>query len=459
MFKMFPPLPHVTVTPETSKRDLALDVVRAWSLLVVVFGHFFMEIIDWSSDIPYTGNTLSSGSNWPFVTWLLQVMPLFFVAGGAVNFGSYARSTGTYNQWIWQRMKRLMKPTSVFLLTMCVVFTILTFTVDTQVTDALVSGVSGPLWFLAVYVLVTALTPITSKWWNKSGGYSILTLFILAVLVDVVRLQVSSAAGVLNLIIIWVMVHQLGYWYIRGVQRNHAIMMIVVGLLNNFALTQVLKWYPTSLVGIPTEPISNMAPPTIVLMFHSIFIFGLFNLLAPKFQVWFARERAFRITTHAGMLAMTIYLWHMSILVLWLSILHRLNLDLPVQLLTAERSDGLRVLIVAPDGFPYWQGFLMSTICFGAILFVVVRNLWPLEFMKLPWFDSEPENLSHSRIRSVIGVLLVSVGLLAVSGSGFSGFPFAVHEAFGFQLNTAYAITAIFVGLALLRQPSVAKSD
>jgi peptidoglycan/LPS O-acetylase OafA/YrhL len=408
---MFPPLPHVTVTPETSKRDLALDVVRAWSLLVVVFGHFFMEIIDWSSDIPYTGNTLSSGSNWPFVTWLLQVMPLFFVAGGAVNFGSYARSTGTYNQWIWQRMKRLMKPTSVFLLTMCVVFTILTFTVDTQVTDALVSGVSGPLWFLAVYVLVTALTPITSKWWNKSGGYSILTLFILAVLVDVVRLQVSSAAGVLNLIIIWVMVHQLGYWYIRGVQRNHAIMMIVVGLLNNFALTQVLKWYPTSLVGIPTEPISNMAPPTIVLMFHSIFLFGLFNLLAPKFQVWFARERAFRITTHAGMLAMTIYLWHMSILVLWLSILHRLKLDLPVQLLTAERSDGLRVLIVAPDGFPYWRGFLLSTICFGAILFVVVRNLWPLEFMKLPWFDSEPENLSHSRIRSVIGVLLVSVGL------------------------------------------------
>jgi hypothetical protein len=459
MFKLFPPFPRVTVTPGTSKRDLALDVVRAWSLLVVVFGHFFMEIIDWSSDIPYTGNTLSSGSNWPFVTWLLQVMPLFFVAGGAVNFGSYARSTGTYNQWIWQRVKRLMKPTSVFLLTMCVAFTILTFTVDTRVTDALVSGVSGPLWFLAVYVLVTALTPITSKWWNKSGGFSILTLFILAVLVDVVRLQVSSAAGVLNLIVIWVMVHQLGYWYNRGVQRNHAIMMIVVGLLNNFALTQVLKWYPTSLVGIPTEPISNMAPPTIVLMFHSIFLFGLFNLLAPKFQIWFARERAFRITTHAGMLAMTIYLWHMSILVLWLSILHRFNLDLPVQLLTAERSDGLRVLIVAPDGFPYWRGFLMSTICFGAILFVVVRNLWPLEFMKLPWFDSEPENLSHSRTRSVIGVLLVSVGLLAVSGSGFSGFPFAVHEAFGFRLSTAYAITAIFVGLALLRQPTPAKSD
>jgi hypothetical protein len=74
--------------------------------------------------------------------------------------------------------------------------------------------------------------------------------------------------------------------------------------------------------------------------------------------------------------------------------------------------------------------------------------------MKLPWFDTEPKKLSHSKLRSVLGVLMVSVGLLAVSGGGFSGFPFAVHEAFGFLINTSYAVIAIFSGLALLRQPS-----
>lgn len=455
MPRLFPPLPAVHVTPETSKRDLALDVVRAWSLLVVVFGHFFMEIIYWEDFIPYTGNTLSSGSNWPYVTWLLQVMPLFFVAGGAVNFGSYGRFSGTYNQWIWQRTKRLMKPTSVFLLTMSVAFTILTFTVDTRVTDALVSGVSGPLWFLAVYVLVTALTPITSKWWQASGLKSIWILFVIAVLVDVVRLQFADAAGVLNLIVAWVLAHQLGYWYNRGVARNHAFYLIAIGLTANVVLTQLLKWYPTSLVGIPTEPISNMAPPTIILVFHTFVLFGLFNLVAPKFQVWFARERAFRMTTHAGMLAMTIYLWHMSILVLWLSILHRFGLDLPVQLLAATRSDGLVVEIVAPGDWPYWKGFFFSSLGFGALLFVVIRNLWPVEFMKLPWFDAETEKLSHSKLRSVSGVLMVSIGLLAVSGSGFSGFPFAFHYAFGFQINTAITVIVIFVGLALLRQPTL----
>jgi hypothetical protein len=53
---------------------------------------------------------------------------------------------------------------------------------------------------------------------------------------------------------------------------------------------------------------------------------------------------------------------------------------------------------------------------------------------------------------------MVSVGLLAVSGSGFSGFPLAFHYAFGFLINTAIAVIVIFVGLALLRQPTF-KSD
>ena len=453
MPKLFPPLPHVEVSPETSKRDLALDVVRAWSLLVVVFGHFFMEIIYWGGDVPVTGNTLSSSPYWPFVTWFLQVMPLFFVAGGAVNIGSFARSTGTYNQWLWQRVKRLMKPTAVFLLTMSVVFTILSFTIDTKITDALVSGVSGPLWFLSVYVIVTALTPVTSKMWNKFGLASVVALFVLTVLVDFVRLQVVSAAGVLNLIIAWVLAHQLGYWYNRGVTKNHSIALISVGLSLNILLTQVLKWYPTSLVGIPTEPISNMAPPTIILVFHTFVLFGLFNLLAPKFQIWFSKPKAFEMTTHAGMLAMTIYLWHMSILVSWLSIMHRLGIDLPVRIDTYVLPEGLNPDVVVPDGNSYWLGFIGMTIGFGALLFVVVRNLWPIEFIKLPWFDSNPKKLSHSKVRSIIGTLMVSVGLLAVSGGGFSGFPFAVHDAFGFLINTAYAVIAIFLGLALLRQP------
>ena len=37
----------------------------------------------------------------------------FFIAGGAVNIGSFARAQGHYNEWLWQRVRRLMKPTVV----------------------------------------------------------------------------------------------------------------------------------------------------------------------------------------------------------------------------------------------------------------------------------------------------------------------------------------------------------
>ncbi|MGA1248096.1 MAG: acyltransferase family protein, partial [Candidatus Nanopelagicales bacterium] len=121
-----PPFPKIDALPENSNRDLALDSVRAWSLIVVVFGHFIMQIYFWDNGLPQSGNTLSSGNLWPFTTWILQVMPLFFIAGGAVNFGSYLRSQGNFNQWLWQRTRRLMKPTVVFLLTLAIAFSIIT---------------------------------------------------------------------------------------------------------------------------------------------------------------------------------------------------------------------------------------------------------------------------------------------------------------------------------------------
>ena len=168
--RVFPALPPVPPVPAVGgRRDLALDVVRAWSLLVVVLGHFLMLIVLWSDDgVPATGNTLTSGDPWPFVTWLLQVMPLFFIAGGAVNWSSNERFPGTYSQWLWQRVARLMRPTVVYLAALAVLFTVVTLLVRREVTDPYLQGVTGPLWFLAVYIPVTALTPATS--FRRSNG-------------------------------------------------------------------------------------------------------------------------------------------------------------------------------------------------------------------------------------------------------------------------------------------------
>jgi len=449
--RVFPPLPPVPPVPDAGARDLALDVVRAWSLLVVVFGHFLMLILLWDDDgIPASANTLTSGIPWPYVTWLLQVMPLFFIAGGAVNQRSHERFAGTYNEWLWNRTRRLMRPTVVCLLALAVIFSVVTFVVRREVTDPLLQGVTGPLWFLAVYIPVTALTPVTSAWWRRAGLRSVVVLAVCVALIDVVRLNWVETAGALTMIVAWVLVHQLGYWYRAGVTRRAAWACIAVGLTANVVLSQVLGWYPTSLVGIPTEKFSNMAPPTIVLVMHSLVLFGAFVLLAPWLRRRFATPRAFAATTRAALFAMTIYLWHMLVLVGWLSLLHLLDLDLPV------RVEGGTIV---PEGLNYWGWLIPSTLGFAAVLYAVVRWLWPVEFLRLPWFDGATGRPSTSVWRAGVGAALVGAGLLAVAGAGFSGFPLATHTAYGIPVSAAGALAAIGVGLALLRQPAPARAE
>ena len=442
--RVFPSLPPVPPPPEPGARDLALDVVRSWSLLVVVLGHFLMLIVLWSDGVPATGNTLTSGDPWPFVTWVLQVMPLFFIAGGAVNWRSNERFPGTYSQWLWQRVARLMRPTLVYLAALSLIFTVVTILVPRSITDPYVQGITGPLWFLAVYIPVTALTPATTAWWRRRGPWTIAVLLVVVVLVDVVRLNSMETMGAINMVAAWTLVHQLGYWYRDGVQRGVAVAAIVGGLGTNVLLTQVLHWYPTSLVGIPTERFSNMAPPTIILVCHAFVLFGAFVLLSPWIRRRFVTARAFHATARAGLFAMTVYLWHMLVLIGWLSLLHVVGLDLPTRVESGQ---------IVPDGLEYWAYLAPVAAVFVLLVYCVARWLWPIEFVRLPWFDAPPDRALTSEWVAALGTVLIGAGLLAIAGAGFSGFPWATSIAYGITVSTGIALLAVLAGVALLRQP------
>ena len=446
--RVFPSLPPVPPPPEPGARDLALDVVRSWSLLVVVLGHFLMLIVLWSDGVPATGNTLTSGDPWPFVTWVLQVMPLFFIAGGAVNWRSNERFPGTYSQWLWQRVARLMRPTLVYLAALSLIFTVVTILVPRSITDPYVQGITGPLWFLAVYIPVTALTPATTAWWRRRGPWTIAVLLVVVVLVDVVRLNSMETMGAINMVAAWTLVHQLGYWYRDGVPRGVAVAAIVGGLGINVLLTQVLHWYPTSLVGIPTERFSNMAPPTIILVCHAFVLFGAFVLLSPWIRRRFVTARAFHATARAGLFAMTVYLWHMLVLIGWLSLLHVVGLDLPTRVESGQ---------IVPDGLEYWAYLAPVAAVFVLLVYCVARWLWPIEFVRLPWFDAPPGRALTSEWVAALGTVLIGAGLLAIAGAGFSGFPTATSIAYGITVSTGIALLAVLAGVALLRQPLPAR--
>lgn len=449
--KLLVPFPQVGPFIDDGKRDLALDGVRSWSLVVVVLGHFLMQIQSWQPDgIPVASNTLASGRPWPFVTWLLQVMPLFFIAGGAVNRGSWERRRGSYDEWLWQRVSRLMRPTVPFLAVMAVVFTVLTLTVDRAITDPLVGGVTGPLWFLAVYIPVTSLTPVTLTFYKRHGAWSIVILASATLVVDVLRFRAGSGYGNLNVALAWILAHQLGYRFADGVRPRVGGWIAVVALAFNIVLTQVVRAYPTSLVGIPSEPFSNINPPDAALVVHIFFLFGLFVALAPWLRRVFARPRPYQLTAKAGLVAMTLYLWHMAVLVAWLSFLHFVGLDLPTTWLGRN--------LVVPAGPAYWYWLVPSTAIYGLLVYGVVRVCWPLEISKLPGYDSPPRRPPRVRVPPAIPVALLFYGLLSVAGASMSGFPLAVKTAFGMPMSALAGVVAIGLGIEFLRRRGIRAS-
>src|SRR5665811_1273030 len=97
-------------------RDRFIDAVRAGSLLIVVLGHWLMATVVVEGDQITGANALTSIPAMQLATWLLQVMPLFFIAGGFSNitvWRSLRRRGGRYSEYLQGRFVRLLRPTLV----------------------------------------------------------------------------------------------------------------------------------------------------------------------------------------------------------------------------------------------------------------------------------------------------------------------------------------------------------
>jgi Acyltransferase family len=99
-----------TVTAGTAPgRDRAVDVARLAALVVVMFGHCALLLATIDTDGLRIGNLLGELPAITPITWVVQVMPLFFLAGGAA--GAYGWRPGTpWGTWLFTRAQRLCRP-------------------------------------------------------------------------------------------------------------------------------------------------------------------------------------------------------------------------------------------------------------------------------------------------------------------------------------------------------------
>ncbi|GAA0218806.1 acyltransferase [Cryptosporangium japonicum] len=303
-------------TPAT--RDRYVDALRVVSIGVVVLGHWLMLTLTVDDGKLRAGNVLASVPAAQWLTWIFQVMPLFFLVGGAAHAAALTSRRRTYAAFVAGRLRRLLAPTAVFLGVWATVAaaTELAGLQSHEVLRLATRTIVQPLWFLGVYLGVVGLAPLLHAAHRRWGVWVPVVLVAASGIVDGVRLLGGvEAIGALNVALVWLAAHQLGFLYADGVLTRRVGAGLVAGGLGGVVLlTVVLGWYPVSMVGLPGAPVSNMNPPTLALVAHGAWLTGLVVLARGPVTRWLARPSVWTGVVAANGVVMTVFLWHLTAL-------------------------------------------------------------------------------------------------------------------------------------------------
>jgi surface polysaccharide O-acyltransferase-like enzyme len=307
-------------TPES--RNRYVDFLRALSILAVVFGHWLISAPYFENGSPAYSHLLDFAPWSRWLTWVFQVMPIFFFVGGfsnGVSWESALRKGVSYRDWFDSRSRRLIGPVLPLLLAWGVMVAVAHSNGVGPGMIRIGSKVAlVPVWFLAVYILVVAMVPLSHAAWRRWGHGSVVILVAAATLVDIAFFVGDfRALGWLNYPFVWLAVHQLGYsWHDRKLAgaRTGAVLFIC-GTAALLALTH-LGPYPLSLVGVPSDEISNTLPPKLPLLALAAAQVGLVLLLEGPARRWLERRIPWAVTILINGMIMTIFLWHSTVMML-----------------------------------------------------------------------------------------------------------------------------------------------
>lgn len=304
-------------TPPTRRRHV--DLLRAVAITAVVVGHWLVMTVEQDPAGNLTGFTaLKYMPSMHGITWVFQVMPLFFLVGGFSNAISWTRHRdrgGTAARWLLDRSARLFPPVTLLLVVVAAGAVLASVVgIPQDVVAPAVALVTLPLWFLVVYLGVIALTPAMYKL-HERFGLAVPGVLILSVVIgDVLRLTTGVDTWAFgNFVFAWLAIHQIGFAWQDG-SLGLTPRRAVIALLGAVILLVVLTGpgpYPVSMVSVPGLAIQNPSPPTVALMALAITQIAVAVLVAASTERWLQRRRPWSAVIAANTVVLTVYLWHM----------------------------------------------------------------------------------------------------------------------------------------------------
>lgn len=295
-------------------RNTYVDFLRAVSLVVVVLWHWAFTIVIWEDDGPHATNPIGFTTGLWLATWLLQVMPLFFYIGGYAHLTSWTKARARGDS-IWaftgRRIRRLAVPALSLFVVWLVLGAALGAVFDLTWVGRAVFLVVSPLWFIAIYLVLVALLPIAIRLHERFDSIVVVFLAGAALAVDIARFRYDLEwLGMANMLFVWGLCHQLGFFYDRIVALHRRIdwTLLWAGLFGLAGLV-FSGLYPGSMVGVPGER-SNMAPPSICIVALVAFQAGVAEIIRPAMQRRLARARWQRANELVNRFSMPLFLFH-----------------------------------------------------------------------------------------------------------------------------------------------------
>ena len=302
---------------DLSKRDLTLDIARVFCVVLVVVIHLLMLGVGFDdSGALLVTRPLEEQPWFAYATWAGQIMPLFFVVGGFASltaWRSLSRRGGGAAQYVRNRVLRLAQPAfPLFVFYVAVIGGARLIGIDPQLLDVVIVGAGLPLWFLAAYTLCQAFVPTMAGWHARAPKATLGVLLAGAILVDTLRYATGiSEIGLVNLFFVWLLIQQIGFWYADGWFSARSPWQLVA-----IALVSYATLFPLTMIGpYSDDMLTNLNPPTLPLVALALAQACVLRLLRPSLAALMSTHAARAVVFVVGTRLMTIYLWHLPLII------------------------------------------------------------------------------------------------------------------------------------------------
>ena len=297
--------------------------------------------------------------------------------------------------------------------------------VSRELIDASSQAALVPIWFLAVYIVITVCVPVSAWAWERIGMASVALLALGAIAVDAIGLGLGQGwLRWANYGFAWLAVHQLGYWWKdTGGSKAWALGFVALGLVWLYLLIGQFG-YPILMVSVPGEEFSNTRPPTTAMLAVGSVQIGLILLLEGPATRWLSNVRPWAWVILLNQMIMSVYLWHITAL---------------ITLVGLSMALGGIGLGIEPGSDLWWslRPVWIAILCVVLVPFVLV-------FMRFESASHRTGAALPGHAQALIGALTTCTGLVMIAMKGIGG-----DGPLGVNL-LALALVAIGVALATM---------